>query len=171
MFVHAAFHVTAVPKYQYSLMFFIASKPFLTHDAPPPPRPHEIYVQVGDDVGWVASHSLQEIDPNAHGRQQYVPPPDINPRTWGSKKKVKAVLALFLLFVVGPVAAVSLLSLSLLLLLFYVFAAAAALDGVSWRCPVACFCVYAALNNSMQRILKDCERSKRPAYLYSLPSA
>lgn len=44
--------------------------------------------QVGDEVGWVPSQSLQEIDAKAPGRQQHVPPQDVTRRTWGSKKKV-----------------------------------------------------------------------------------
>lgn len=44
------------------------------------------FVQVGDDVGWIASHSLQEIDPQTPGRQQHRVSEDANPRTWDSKK-------------------------------------------------------------------------------------
>lgn len=44
-------------------------------------------VQVGDDVGWIGSQTLQEIDPSARGRQGHQPPEDINPRTWDSKKQ------------------------------------------------------------------------------------
>lgn len=44
-------------------------------------------VQVGDDLGWIGSQTLQEIDPSAKGRQGHQPPEDNNPRTWDSKKQ------------------------------------------------------------------------------------
>lgn len=44
-------------------------------------------VQVGDDLGWIGSQTLQEIDPSARGRQGHQPPEDNNPRTWDSKKQ------------------------------------------------------------------------------------
>eukprot|EP00752_Nemacystus_decipiens_P007336 g6562.t1 len=49
--------------------------------------PHWWLGKVGDEVGWIPSQSLQEIDPKAPGRQQHAPPQDVSRRTWGSKKK------------------------------------------------------------------------------------
>lgn len=45
-------------------------------------------LQVGDDVGWISSHLLQEMDPMAEGRQRHQPVTDTNPRRWDSKKVI-----------------------------------------------------------------------------------
>lgn len=45
--------------------------------------------QVADDVGWIASHSLQEVDPKAAGRhKERMAEEEAKPRTWKSKKQV-----------------------------------------------------------------------------------
>lgn len=40
-------------------------------------------------MGWIASQTLQEVDPKAQGRQDSAPTEDSNPRTWASKKKAR----------------------------------------------------------------------------------